>query len=365
MAQSRYLKKSKSKRTGLQGFVDEIRESQDEVKSLEKIHAMEKKLHNREQRIRDLEGKLKTAYKELKAQEAKVDTVIGASDYKAPKPIKRRRKNKGEATAVGVLSDLHVGEHVNPDSVSGLNEFNVKICEQRLQNVIDRYVEEVRLNRSVVNVDSLILALLGDLMNNYLHDEAQEDNTMSPMEEMLFLMENLPACIDYILEELSPRRLVIPCCHGNHGRLCKRPKYSTSAKNNYEWAMYMLLEKHYRDVKEVEVDVAPGRVHYSQVYDRTYRWHHGDDIAYYGGVGGLTTPASKAIAKWDYEMKADLTVIGHYHQLLMLDHLVVNGSLVGYNAYARKIKASPERAQQAFWIEHSKHGMVRTAALIA
>ena len=52
-------------------------------------------------------------------------------------------------------------------------------------------------------------------------------------------------------------------------------------------------------------------------------------------------------------------VIGHYHQYMPLPRVVANGSLIGHNEYAQgKLRAAPERPQQAFWLDHPQNGTV-------
>jgi hypothetical protein len=79
-------------------------------------------------------------------------------------------------------------------------------------------------------------------------------------------------------------------------------------------------------------------------------------VNYGGGVGGLTIPLNKAIAQWDRAMKADLTLVHHFHQRFDGGHFLVNGSLIGYNTYAQAIKAAFEEAQQQFFLIHARGG---------
>ena len=53
---------------------------------------------------------------------------------------------------------------------------------------------------------------------------------------------------------------------------------------------------------------------------------------------------------------ADLTVFGHFHQSVSHKDFVCNGSLIGYNAYAERIKAEYEAPQQSFFLIDREHG---------
>jgi hypothetical protein len=53
--------------------------------------------------------------------------------------------------------------------------------------------------------------------------------------------------------------------------------------------------------------------------------------------------------------------MGHWHQLIMAQGMVVNGSLVGYSEFSAVNNFAPERAQQALWLVTPEHGVTLTA----
>ena len=71
----------------------------------------------------------------------------------------------------------------------------------------------------------------------------------------------------------------------------------------------------------------------------------------------------KAINGWNTFKHADLTVIGHYHQLRDFGDSVVNGSLVGYDSFALSIKARFEPPRQGFFLIDSERGKVSMPAI--
>ena len=48
--------------------------------------------------------------------------------------------------------------------------------------------------------------------------------------------------------------------------------------------------------------------------------------------------------------------MGHFHQRTDGGDFMVNGSLIGYNEFAQAIGASPEEAQQQFFLVHARGG---------
>lgn len=59
----------------------------------------------------------------------------------------------------------------------------------------------------------------------------------------------------------------------------------------------------------------------------------------------------------------DTMLCGHFHTLMQLPHLVVNGSLKGYDEYAYQGNFSFEQPAQAMWITHPTRGITWQAAI--
>jgi hypothetical protein len=53
----------------------------------------------------------------------------------------------------------------------------------------------------------------------------------------------------------------------------------------------------------------------------------------------------------------DTLLLGHWHQLIQLQRLIVNGSLKGYDEYAASGNFGFEPPQQALWLTHSQRGI--------
>lgn len=53
----------------------------------------------------------------------------------------------------------------------------------------------------------------------------------------------------------------------------------------------------------------------------------------------------------------DTMMLGHWHQLIQLQRLIVNGSLKGYDEYANQGNFGFESPRQALWITDPKHGI--------
>lgn len=308
--------------------------------------------------VRDLKAQIEQFAKSHSDLEQQLDVALALRSAKIkhaviPSPVGK----DGEAVAVAVASDWHAEETVDLRTVSGLNEFNLEIADERITKFFQSVVRLTEIERAGTKIETLVLALLGDLMTGYIHEELQESNGLSPTQTVLWLMQRVTNGVEFIKKNGGYKRIVIPCSVGNHGRTTRKPRNSTSAANSYEWMLYKILEK---NIPGVEWQVSESYHNYVEVYGRTLRFHHGDNIAYQGGVGGITISVEKAIASWNKARRADIDIFGHHHTQQQNPKWVSNGSLIGHGAYSIAIKAPFEPPQQTFFLIDSKRGRTGT-----
>jgi len=273
-----------------------------------------------------------------------------------PSVIPTPKKNlEGELTAVAVVSDNHAFEVVKKEEVNGLNEHNAKICDARLTKLFQKIVQLVDIERQGATIKNLVVGLIGDHMTNQMHLDQVETNDGTPMEEVLFLFEKFTGGFDYLLEHGGFDTISTVCCDGNHGRHTIKQQHANRAKHSYEWLLFQMLAKYYKDDPRVKFDIAEGQHIYSELYGRTIRWTHGDGFKYNGGVGGLTIPANKAIAQWDKGVRADFTIFGHYHTSYLDKRFLSNGASIGYGAYSLRVKAPFEPPSQSLLMVSPKY----------
>lgn len=298
--------------------------------------------------------------------EDRVDFLLGLHDYK-PNPPKIRAKaaksGKNPAVAVALATDWHMEERVDKSVFGGglSNEYTPEIAEERAVRFFQNFHRLIDVQRSGCQIDTALLWLGGDLLTGYIHEELMETSWLSPSQAALRLFDILKAGIDYLLARADLRTLRIPCSYGNHGRTTQRSRVSSGAANSFEWNLYHHLQKHYMNIpdggeKRVHFEISDGPNLYCELGDFTIRFSHGDDFRFQGGVGGLLIPMAKWITARDTERVADLTCIGHWHQYLPGTRRVVNGSLIGPNAYSTsRVKSTYEPPQQAFLLVDLVH----------
>lgn len=311
--------------------------------------------------IDDLQQQLKKYQETIEELDSQLDVL---SILKEQRPsdetyaVKPKKEKGDETAAVLVVSDWHVEETVDSKTVSGLNSFNLEVADRRIEKLTQSALRLTDIERNGTDIPVLVLALLGDLMTGYIHEELREENSLSPTQTLLWLRERVSRMIRTIREKGQFREIIIPCSFGNHGRTTIKPRHSTAYKNSYEWLLYRVLEQDFTD--GVRWLVGESYHTYLDVYGKTFRFHHGDSVRYQGGIGGLTIPLEKAIASWNKARVADLDIFGHWHTSQQNPKWISNGSLIGYNAYALSIKAGFELPQQTYFLFDKKRGRTGT-----
>lgn len=272
------------------------------------------------------------------------------------RPIKIRERRSGllEGTVQVLLSDAHIEEEVRPEQVAGRNRYNLEISKDRMERFFEAARWGTDFTRQAYKIRDMILWLGGDLLTGYIHPDNVETALLSPVETIAELYSRITGGIDYLLEDPELERLVVPCCEGNHGRLTEKMRSSTRVQNSIEWLLYKMLAEHYKGEPRVEFILPQGAHVYLDVYDNTIHYHHGDETKFGGGVGGIMIPLRKWMDRINSVRPARLHVVGHYHQRINTDDLIVNGSVIGYSPYSMSIGARFEPPVQDFTVLDSK-----------
>lgn len=306
------------------------------------------------------ETRIKREHRALVKEVAELRERVGVAETLSnhkPQRIRAGRLGSGqrEGAAVILCSDWHVEEPVRRTAYWP-HAYNLREADRRIGRLWAGAEWLIKFHRPVFGCKDVVLWLGGDLMTGNIHEELRESAAMAPLATLEWLQDRIIAGIDRLLSDTKVKRLAVVCSYGNHGRTTPQRRVSTGAEHSYEYALYRQLAHHYKGASRVGFLVEPTAHQYLRVYDFDLHFHHGDDISFGGGVGGISVPGNKAVAQWDKWLRADYHHFGHFHQYLDLGATVFNGSLIGPNAYAMSIKATPEPPQQAFYILDSKRG---------
>jgi len=318
--------------------------------------------HHKHKQVRHDDQKYRAALERIAELERTVEAYTAlAEDTTACTITPDTTPSHGEATAIAIASDWHVEEVVDPKTVQGRNKYNPKIAKDRAQRFFQKIVRMTDKERKDVTINNLILHLGGDFISGNIHDELLESCAMRPVEAVLYAQELLSGGLGFLEEHGKFKRIVVVCSHGNHARITPKKHIATTSGNSLELGLYHALARKHTACRWL---IERGYHTYLSVYGKRFRFHHGDAIRYNGGVGGMTIPLMRAIYQWNQQEPADLDLLGHMHSYTPARRFIVNGSLIGFNAFAVHIKAEYQPPIQAFFLWDKVRGPTIHAPLL-
>jgi len=346
---------------------DTVRRALRQAGLLNKFITMKKPVHisveesKQRSQVRCLRQEKNEAIKKVQELEAQLNlhlTLDKVAKEILPHKIEiRKAKGKKEATAFTLAGDWHYEEEVRPESINGLNEFNLKIAKTRTDRYFERTLKLLNMCRKESYIKKMVAVALGDFITGWIHDDLISPTT--PPEALLLVFEAWLSGLKFWLDNADLDELIFVGICGNHGRITKKKHYRSVAEKNYEWLIYNFLCKwaavEFTGKTKIKFLLPAGYFNRFSVYGRKIRAHHGDGIRYQGGIGGVHIPLRKAIAQWNKASWADLDILAHWHTRMIAKDYVVNGSLIGYNEFAQAIKADFERPNQGFFILHPEY----------
>lgn len=302
-----------------------------------------------------LKKKYLAALEQLSAEREAVRNLTALRGIK-PKPIARGRskQKRPDATAVLVLSDWHVEETVDPARCRNLNSFDLDTADRRIRQLVQRASMLIEHEKSLTDIRRIVVLALGDFISGHIHEDLVEATSLAPLAAIRWAGERLGGVVN-AMHEIAPVLVATAC--GNHGRVGK-PRIATEADHSFEHHLYLTMAAAEKR-PTVRYQVGEGYLNIVNVDGFVIRAHHGHAIKYGGGVGTIAIPAMKAVSAWNAAGRADLDVFGHWHQFMHIPYrFVANGSLIGHNAFADRIKAEFQPPSQSLIIVDHGHNRV-------
>lgn len=316
-----------------------------------------------ESTIRTLRAELAALQKDRLNEEFIKRRILKMTQAHA-EPPKWLIPKKPSLTAPGVptlfASDWHWAEVVDPSQIGGVNEFNLEIAHRRSRRLIEITID--LLNNHMVNPDypGIVFALGGDMVSGNIHEELLATNEVEIMPTVIDLFGVLTWCITTLADQFG--RVFVPCVSGNHGRDTYKIRAKGRNHTSFDWLLYCFLAKRFEGDKRVSFLIPNGPDALYSVFGHRYLLTHGDQFRGGDGMIGALGP----IIRGDHKKRSrqtqigatyDTMLLGHWHQLIQLQRLIVNGSLKGYDEYAFSNNFGYEVPRQALWITHPMHGI--------
>lgn len=238
-------------------------------------------------------------------------------------------KNKRDMTVEMMISDVHVGKKTPT--------FNAEICRLRIRKLVSTLLQEIERKEAHYNVTRVILALIGDLIENaMMHGKESAVNCEFDNAEQIRM------AIEIIYTEVivplgnTGRKIDAVCISGNHDRAEEKPTYNDPGKASFCWVIYKVLkmladQAGYTNIKWT---IPEGVYATLDVYGDTILYEHADRIK---GGNDKKSYASHIVKRSAQVGKVIKGVrVGHWHEYSCLDNgaVVVNASVPGQDSYA-------------------------------
>lgn len=330
------------------------------------LRRLDKELFNLRARHRDLQRKYRMAESELIRAEDLLSVASGLSEEPKKRATARRPQlTMGNATAIVCANDWHADEVVTPDKVNGLNEFNRDIAAERISRLWVKADKFINQARSLSNISELVLWIGGDMISGWIHQDLVARTWAPPADACAFVRDELAEGIKFLKNQVGCDVLHVIANVGNHSRTTVKPAVGSATGTSWETVIYGSLEMLFRDDEAIQFHISSADAFEAFIQGHLVRFRHGDQVNYRGGVGGVTVPLNKAIARWNQQSNqiAAFDVIGHFHNFLEQNNLVISGSLIGYTPYAASKGMPPDPPSQALIIVDRDYGKVSATPL--
>ena len=270
--------------------------------------------------------------------------------------FKFSKLREGNRYAVALFSDAHIEETVNPDTVLGLNEYNINIARKR----IEKYFVNLANCLEADEVEDLIFASLGDTISGFIWEELAQCNGLTPLEATFEAQNLIVSGLKFLCENTDLKSIKFIGIVGNHSRVTKKIQHANGYAMSYEWLMYKNVEKECKLLNlPIEFCLPNSEMAIVDTQDKKrFIFIHGFQIKSTGSgtVCGIYPALNRLSMKWSKTFKQDKIYLGHFHTCVSIPNAVVNGSIIGYNAFAMTNGFEYEEPAQQYEVFDTKIG---------
>ena len=129
-------------------------------------------------------AKYKAALAQIDRERERADgftALQGVTPKPLTKSVKGKKRARHQATAVLMLSDVHCEERVLPETVNGENDYSLDVCQLRLAEIEERFLDCLQHERNQADIDRVLIWLGGDFITGHIHPDCAEVAQLSPM----------------------------------------------------------------------------------------------------------------------------------------------------------------------------------------
>lgn len=319
-----------------------------------------------QQEIKSLRRRLNEMIEEQARERISHEKLVYAVERAEKSPVpewswRPEESKPGESMIVSPLSDIHFEEMVDPAVMNWKNAYSPDIAEGRLKTFFGNLMK-VAFDDLKRDYSGIVMPFLGDFVTGWIHEELLATNAMSPTEAAIQILPPITAGIRMLADEFG--RVFIPCVIGNHGRLSRKVAHKFPVRQSYDWQIYANLATIFANDERVTFSIPDSIDEFFPIYGTRWAVEHGNLLK--GGSNAISGiyPAlhlgdfRKTRVESTVGNPYDYLLIGDKHQARFLSRIFVNGSVIGYNEYAKDMKFGYEPAQQICMLVSRKYQRV-------
>lgn len=265
-----------------------------------------------------------------------------------------------DSTFVLVLGDIHAGESIEPELVSGLGEYSWKLWDKRWWLLLTEVIARAERERVLYGYNKLVILNVGDLIDNsdiYPGQTQHIDRIL--LEQVVGVGSAKAQFIQKCCKHFN--QVIEYTVDGNHGRIGRKGQYHE--KDNFDLMINIWCRSLLKDQKNYQCIISEGPTLVQTIDGWTFGIFHGWQARSYNGF------PYASILKWSEKMNhlfrvdIDYTVSGHYHEPgFFSNRHIMSGNMATASDLAvnRLGKASiatqvgfrlhPKRGIEDFWI---------------
>jgi predicted phosphodiesterase len=265
------------------------------------------------------------------------------------KPIKlHRSKKKKGMTKELLLSDIHFGKQIDEfEDSNQCKPFNLEICKKRLHEVVHATIGEIERDSKEYNIDEIVVALLGDIIENYsMHVlESAKGCEFGNAKQVYEALKNLFEIVILPLNQLGIKMRVVGVT-GNHDRDGTSRTYHNPGEENFTHIIYHGLKDFckYADLKNIEFTIPKEPWAVIEIYGNKVLYEHYDNCknADRKGLEALMTKRANQLG-----ISIDYMRGGHFHEPTSFRNgrMQINGCLTGTDSFASVLGYNAEASQ--------------------
>lgn len=169
--------------------------------------------------------------------------------------------------------------------------------------------------RSYHGMNSIVIGVLGDLINNYIHEELQQTNAMTPLDAISDMKTIILSGLKYVHDNANVDKITVVWVCGNHGRSSNKSQFSNFTQMSHEYYLGVDIKTmcEVLGLEKFEFVIPRSEMAILRMFGKRYLFTHGTRIKGGGGVGGIAVPISRYFNRIARALDIVYMFIGHFH----------------------------------------------------